>query len=83
MVWWEQRGSGLSYDPNAPPQAVTAEQLMSDAVVVTHYLRARFGQKKIYLMGHSGGTFIGIQVAARAPQLYHAYFGGCADVEPA
>ncbi len=24
-------------------------------------------------MGHSGGTFIGIQAAARAPELYHAY----------
>ena len=26
-------------------------------------------------MGHSGGTFIGIQVAAEAPELYHAYIG--------
>jgi pimeloyl-ACP methyl ester carboxylesterase len=26
-------------------------------------------------MGHSGGTFIGIQAAARAPQLYYAYIG--------
>jgi pimeloyl-ACP methyl ester carboxylesterase len=26
-------------------------------------------------MGHSGGTFIGLQVAARAPELYHAYIG--------
>ena len=26
-------------------------------------------------MGHSGGTFIGIQVAERAPELYYAYIG--------
>jgi pimeloyl-ACP methyl ester carboxylesterase len=26
-------------------------------------------------MGHSGGTFVGIQAAARAPELYHAYIG--------
>ena len=26
-------------------------------------------------MGHSGGTFIGIQAAARAPELYFAYIG--------
>jgi pimeloyl-ACP methyl ester carboxylesterase len=26
-------------------------------------------------MGHSGGTFIGVQAAARAPQLYEAYIG--------
>ncbi len=75
VVWWEQRGSGLSYNANAPPESVTSEQLVSDTVAVTHYLSARFGQEKIYLMGHSGGTFIGIQVAARAPQLYHAYLG--------
>jgi pimeloyl-ACP methyl ester carboxylesterase len=26
-------------------------------------------------MGHSGGTFIGIQAAALAPEMYHAYIG--------
>ena len=26
-------------------------------------------------MGHSGGTFIGIQAAAQAPELYYAYIG--------
>ncbi len=26
-------------------------------------------------MGHSGGSFFGIQAAARAPELYHAYIG--------
>lgn len=29
-------------------------------------------EQKIYLMAHSGGTFIGIQAAARAPELFHA-----------
>jgi pimeloyl-ACP methyl ester carboxylesterase len=75
MVWWEQRGSGLSYDAKAPPESVNAEQIVSDTVAVTDYLRARFGRERIYLMGHSGGTFIGIQTAARAPELYHAYMG--------
>jgi pimeloyl-ACP methyl ester carboxylesterase len=73
VVWWEQRGSGLSYSADVPPDRVTVEQLLSDTVEVTNYLRRRFGQDKIYLMGHSGGTFIGIQVAAQSPQLYHAY----------
>ena len=75
VVWWEQRGSGLSYHPDNPPESVTAEQLISDTLAVTNYLRQRFGQEKIYLMGHSGGTFIGIQAAARAPELYFAYIG--------
>ena len=75
VVWWEQRGSGLSYSADAPPEATTVEQLISDTLEVTNYLRQRFGQEKIYLMGHSGGSFIGIQAAARAPGLFHAYIG--------
>lgn len=75
VVWWEQRGSGMSYQAGLPPETVTPEQLIADVVAVTNYLRRRFGKEKIFLMGHSGGTFIGIQAAARAPELYHAYIG--------
>ena len=75
VVWLEQRGSGLSYSSDIPPESVNPDQLVSDTLSVTNYLRKRFGQQKIYLMGHSGGTFIGIQAAARAPELYRAYIG--------
>ncbi len=75
VVWWEQRGSGISYSADIPPETMTLEQMISDTLEVTNYLRYRFGKEKIYLMGHSGGTFIGIQVAARAPELYYAYLG--------
>jgi pimeloyl-ACP methyl ester carboxylesterase len=75
VVWWEQRGSGISYSADIPPETMTLEQMISDTLEVTNYLRHRFGQEKIYLMGHSGGTFIGIQAAARAPELYYAYIG--------
>jgi pimeloyl-ACP methyl ester carboxylesterase len=73
VVWWEQRGSGLSYHNDMSRQSLNPQQLVSDTVTLTNHLRARFGQDKIYLMGRSGGTFFGIQAAARAPQLYHAY----------
>lgn len=75
VVWWEQRGSGLSYSPGIPRETMTLEQMISDTLEVTNFLRQRFGKEKIYLMGHSGGTFIGIQTAARAPELYYAYIG--------
>ena len=75
VVWWEQRGSGLSFSPDIPPETMTAQQVVADTIELTKYLRIRFGQDKIYLMGHSGGTFFGIQAAARAPELYHAYIG--------
>ncbi len=73
VVWWEQRGFGLSYNPKNLSGSVTLDQMISDTKEVTNYLRKRFEKEKIYLMGHSGGTFIGVHVAAHSPELYHAY----------
>jgi pimeloyl-ACP methyl ester carboxylesterase len=75
VVWWEQRGASLSYKPDTPPETMTAEQFIADTLEVTRYLVNRFDQEKIYLMGHSWGSYIGIQAAVQAPELYYAYIG--------
>lgn len=75
VCYWDQRGAGLTYSPDLPPETLTEEQLISDALEVTNYLCKRFGREKIYLMAHSWGSFIGIQAAARAPERYSAYIG--------
>ncbi len=75
VCYWEERGGGLSYGPEVTLASMTLDQLTSDALEVAEYLRARFGQERIYLMAHSGGTMIGLLAAARAPQLFHAYIG--------
>jgi pimeloyl-ACP methyl ester carboxylesterase len=75
VVWWEQRGMGLSFSTGIPPATMTTEQFIADTHALTRYLRARFGREKIYLMAHSGGTFFALQAAARAPELYAAYVG--------
>lgn len=74
VAWWEQRGTGLSYH-DIQPEGMTAEQFVADTIEVTRYLLNRFGQEKIYLMGHSWGSYIGVQAAAQAPELYYAYIG--------
>lgn len=73
VVWWEQRGAGISFDRSIPTESMNVEQLIDDTIAVTNYLRDRFGQHKIYLLGHSWGSYLGIQVAAREPDLFHAY----------
>jgi pimeloyl-ACP methyl ester carboxylesterase len=75
VCWWEQRGSGLSFDPEADPRLVTLDQLVADTLAAADYLRTRFGQDRIYLLGHSGGTFLGMHVIARSPERFHAYVG--------
>lgn len=75
VVWWDQRGSGISYSTNIPKETMNLHQMISDTKEVTNYLRTRFGKEKIYLLGRSGGTFIGMHAVATAPELYHAYIG--------
>ena len=75
VCWWEQRGAGLSYRPGMPLESVTVEQLVADTLALTNDLCRRFGKDRIYLMGHSGGSFLGMHAVARAPELFHAYIG--------
>jgi len=75
VVWWEQRGAGISYAGDIDPKTLNSRHLIEDTKTLSRYLCQRFGCEKIYLMGHSGGSFIGLQAAAEAPELYHAYIG--------
>ncbi|WP_168929518.1 alpha/beta hydrolase [Nocardioides sp. GY 10113] len=75
VAWWDQRGAGLSYDPAIPPESMTIEQFVEDTLAVTDYLRERFDQDRIFILGHSWGSFIAIQAAARSPERYRAYIG--------
>lgn len=73
VCWWEQRGAGMSYSPQIPKDSMTVNQMVADTIAVTNYLRGRFKQDKIYLLGHSWGTVIGMLAARKAPELYRAY----------
>ncbi len=75
MVWWEQRGAGMSFRADIPPETMNMNQMIADTVEVADYLRARFGQDRILLLGHSWGSYLGIQVAAAAPDRFLAYVG--------
>lgn len=75
MVWWEQRNCGISYNSDNSKESTTIDQLVDDTIELTKHLIKRFNKEKIYLMGHSGGTFLGIHVIDKAPELYEAYIG--------
>lgn len=75
VCWWEQRGSGISYNRKITPQEMTIEQMIADAIAVTQYLRKRFGKEKVYVMGHSWGSVLGVLTVQRQPELFYAYIG--------
>ena len=74
VVQWDRRGAGKSYREDVS-DTLTSERLVADTVELTNMLRARFHQDKIYLVGHSWGTYLGMLVIARHPELYRAYVG--------
>src|SRR5699024_2669564 len=75
ICYWDQRGSGLSFYSNKEDEPITLGQLIEDTVAVTKYLCKKFNKEKIFLFGHSWGTFLGVITASKYPDYYHAYIG--------
>lgn len=75
VVAWDQRGTGKSYPSLFPTENVTLAQAVADTVELTNYLRDRFDEEKIYLMGESWGTTLGVLAVQQHPELYHAWIG--------
>lgn len=73
VCYLEYRGTSISYDSHIDADTLTTKCYLSDVAAVSDYLKNRFSKEKIYLMGHSFGTFIGIQAAFEHPETYHAY----------
>lgn len=74
VVNWDQPGSGKSYS-SISRNDLTPETYIEDGYALTQYLCRMFGQDKIYLIGESWGSALGIFLVDRYPELYHAFIG--------
>ena len=75
VVSWDQRGTGKSYPALDPVETLTLDQAVADTIELTNYLRERFDEEKIYLMGESWGTTLGVLAVQQRPDLYYAWIG--------
>jgi pimeloyl-ACP methyl ester carboxylesterase len=75
IVYWEQRGAGKSFDKNIPASSMTLDQFVEDTHELTSYLKERFKKDKIFLLGHSWGSLLGIKTVNKYPDDYYAYIG--------
>ena len=73
VVNWDQPGSGKSY--GAGNGKLAPGDYIDDGYALTKYLCEEFAQEKIYLVGESWGSALGIFMVDRAPEMYHAFIG--------
>jgi pimeloyl-ACP methyl ester carboxylesterase len=75
FVNWDQRGTAFSYHEDMDSTKISEEQIREDALSLVKYLVKTFHKDKIYLVGHSFGSVIGLQLVADHPELFYAYIG--------
>jgi len=73
VVYWEQRGEGKSYVKGSDSSLLTLERYVEDIHELTQILKKQFNQEKIYLLGHSFGTVLGMKTVEKYPEDYLGY----------
>lgn len=71
----DQRGTGRSYTELDPTATLTLDNAVADTIAVTDYLRERFDQDRIYLLGQSWGSTLGVLAVQQHPEHYTAFIG--------
>jgi proline iminopeptidase len=78
VVQWDQRGAGKTYessDRELLRRTMNMPQMEQDTLDVVNYLRNRFKRKKIFVVGHSWGSILGLWLAHEHSDLIYAYVG--------
>jgi proline iminopeptidase len=75
VVYWEQRGTGRSYGADLEPKDMTISRFVRDLGEVVRLVKARFGKRRVTLLGHSWGMVLGLIYAHDHPENVAAYVG--------
>ena len=75
VVYWDQRGSGKSFDSKIPRSSMTVDQFIADLDELVDAVCRRTGKQQVAILGHSWGSALGVLYAARFPEKVAAYAG--------
>lgn len=75
VVQWDRRGAGKTFSDAVAPEDLSISQSLSDTRELVELLRRRFDVEKIYLVGHSFGSYLGMLFVQAHPELLHAFVG--------
>lgn len=78
IVHWDQRGAGKTYlmnDPKLVGATMKPERFVDDIEELVAWLRKEMSKEKVFVLGTSWGSYIGLEFARRRPEWLHAYIG--------
>ncbi|MFL5283394.1 MAG: alpha/beta fold hydrolase [Rhodopila sp.] len=75
MAYWDQRGAGRSWSADIPIETMTIAQFLQDMDQVVDHLRRRLNRDRIWLLGHSWGSALGMLYLHRNPGKVAGYIG--------
>ena len=75
VVHWDQRASGKSFRADANPDQLSTSLLLSDMDVVVDLLRDQFGLGRLWIVGHSHGSYLGVLYTRRHAEKVCAFIG--------
>lgn len=68
VVYYDQRGAGRSFDPDAPPTSLTIAQHVADLDHLIEHLQSQHGRDHVLLVGHSWGSVLGMLYVKAHPE---------------
>lgn len=78
VVHWDQRGSGKTHlmnDPQIVAPTMKPERFVDDTEELVDWLRKEMNKEKVFVLGTSWGSYVGLEFAQRRPEWLHAYIG--------
>ncbi len=70
VVNWDQRGAGKSWSLKLRPEDITTDALLADTLELVQWLTREFNQEKIFVLGHSWGSYLALRAAQIRPDLF-------------
>ncbi|MGL1894254.1 MAG: alpha/beta hydrolase [Spirochaetaceae bacterium] len=75
IIQYDQRGAGKSYNEEMIEDYISLDLLLDDIKKIIDEILQKFNKEKLYIIGHSFGTLLGVRLCKDIPSKIISYIG--------